>query len=227
MDSTLGVLCECLDADTCLDGGGEVSVFVKNPPPCQTFSPDPVSFDLLVSSAPDGTSPTIWALEFEADGLTLGVAPSSGILPLGRNVTVAVTGTPNGTDISGELISSFNLTYLGSVSSNPNSGTNTLQVVSTFYLCNAFQYAMPAEEGDRVSCEQCTSITGAGGVDCDSPGVTLASLPIRPGFWRSSPEALVVHECIHSGACVGNTTVSSADDYCEVGYKGPCESTVS
>ena len=233
VDSTLGVLCECLDADTCLDDGGEVSFGVNNPPPPATFRPNKVSFELLVSSAADGTTYTIWKLDFEADGLNLDVAPSSGMLPPGRDVTVAVTGTLSGQGMGGSLISRFNLTSVGSGSSNSTSDNNTLEVVSTFYLCEAYEYAVPPAdeipltEGNHVSCEQCASITGARGVGCDSPGATLAALPIRPGFWRSGQGSLVVHECVHSEACVGNTTVSSADDYCEVGYKGPCESAVS
>ena len=231
VDSTLGVLCECLNAGSCLDDGGEVSFYVEKRPPYETFSPDLVSFELLVSSAGDGTTYTIWNLTFEADGLHLDVAPSSGMLPPDRDVTVTVTGTPNRQCMGGDQISSFNLTSVGIASSKSAPSKKTLEVVSRFYLCQAYEYAVPVAEEvtpgeDHASCEQCASITGARGVGCDSPGATLASLPIRPGFWRSSHEPLVVHECLHSGACVGNTNVSSPDDYCEVGYKGPCESAV-
>ncbi|CAN0566941.1 unnamed protein product, partial [Laminaria digitata] len=55
-------------------------------------------------------------------------------------------------------------------------------------------------------------------------GATKALLPIQRGYWRSSRESLVVHECLQSEACLGATEVSSSDDYCADGYRGPCES---
>lgn len=223
VNSTLGVLCECLDADTCLDDGGEVSVCLNNLPRSDTFNPDTVSFELLVSSAEDGSTQSIWELDFEAEYLTLGVVPSSGILLPGGDVTIAVTGTSTRQDMGGNLISSFNLTSVGSINSNSTSGVS-LEVESTFFLCRPHEYADTLHvENDGVLCKQCSDITNAGGVDCKSPGATLTALPIKPGFWRSNNTKLVVHECFHSGACSGNTTVSTADDYCEFGYNGPCE----
>ncbi|CAN0362427.1 unnamed protein product, partial [Laminaria digitata] len=76
-----------------------------------------------------------------------------------------------------------------------------------------------------VSCEQCATITGDKGVNCGSPGATLASLPLRPGYWRSNVTSRVVRKCFNSAACTGKTEVSGSDDYCEEGYTGPCEST--
>ncbi|CAM9376759.1 unnamed protein product, partial [Laminaria digitata] len=221
VDSMLGVLCECLDVDTCLDDGGRISLALKTYQGNETYSPDPVSFELVVSSAGDGTTYAIWDLEFESEDLELDVSPSSGILPPGGNVTVAVTGTPSGQDVGGDLVSIFYLTFVGSASSNSTAGAR-LEVESTFYLCSAYEYALPlANETNGVSCEQCIFIEGREGVNCDSPGATLASLPIRQGYWRSSRESLVVHECFHSKACVGATEVSSADEYCRDGYQGP------
>ncbi|CAM9585921.1 unnamed protein product, partial [Laminaria digitata] len=52
-------------------------------------------------------------------------------------------------------------------------------------------------------CEQCISIEGGEGVDCDTPGATLASLPIREGYWRSSRDSVLVRECFSSDACAG------------------------
>ncbi|CAN0496997.1 unnamed protein product, partial [Laminaria digitata] len=70
-------------------------------------------------------------------------------------------------------------------------------------------------------CKRCVTIEDGQGVDCARPGATLVSLPIRKGYWRSSSTSLLVHECFHSEACAGNTEVSSSDDYCENGYRGP------
>ncbi|CAN0530171.1 unnamed protein product, partial [Scytosiphon promiscuus] len=54
------------------------------------------------------------------------------------------------------------------------------------------------------SCESCTSIGNEGeGVNCTTPGSTLVSLPIRPGYWRSGVTSTAVHKCRHRGACIG------------------------
>lgn len=223
VDSTLGVLCQCLDDETCVDDGGEVSLDVKTYPSTETYSPDTVSFELTVSSSGDETTYTIWELTFDADDLELDAAPSSGILPPGGSITVAVTGAPNGQDVGGDLLSRFYLKYAGSASSELSAGV-TLEVKSTLYLCSAFEYAKPlANDTKGVSCELCDSLEGGDGVDCESPGATLFSLPIRQGYWRSSQSSLVVFECFHAKACAGRTKILSADDYCEDGYKGPCE----
>lgn len=234
VDSALGVLCECLEADTCLhDGGGvggsALSAVLNTPPERETYSPDQVSFELVVSSEGDGTSYAIWNLEFEADDLELLVAPSSGIVPTGGNVTVSVTGTPAGQDVGGNLTSRFYLNSGGNTSAGGNSieGVDvTLAVESAFFLCSAFEYAVPLENDTiGVSCEQCVSIDGEEGVACERPGATLASLPIREGYWRSGRDSVRVHECFTSDACAGATVVASADDYCQDGYQGPCESS--
>ena len=82
------------------------------------------------------------------------------------------------------------------------------------------------DDAGGTSCEQCTTIDSAEGVDCESPGATKALLPIQQGYWRSSLKSLVGHECSQSEACMGAMEVSSSDDYCTDGHKGPCESTL-
>lgn len=222
-NSTLGVLCECLEGGECLDGGGELSLGLESSPDAMTFYPDPVSYKLVVSSAATGTTNAIWALHFDSVDLTLDVVPSSGVLPPGRSVTVTVSGTPSTRDVGGDLLSSFNVTSVASASSDAT-GDAHLDVNSKFYLCPAYEYADPVLGDDEgFSCEPCASIGEADGVDCDGAGATLASLPIREGYWRPSPDSLNVRACLHEEACVGATAVSSSDDYCEEGYRGPCE----
>ncbi len=221
VDSVLGVLCECLGDGVCLDGGGALSIGVKTPPANVTYRPDPVYFELVVTAAADGTTPVIWNLTYEADDLDLTPFPCSGVLPPGENVTVAVVGEPLRQDVGGSLASRFVATSVGSGGSDSTTGVE-VEVESNFYLCQAFEYAMPEDDGD-VTCEQCVTFNGAEGLDCQQPGATLASLPVKPGYWRSSPESLVVHPCIHPDACAGATQVSRSDDYCEAGYEGPCE----
>ena len=225
VNGTLGVLCECLDVDSCLNDGGELSLAVETPPASETYSPDTVSFDLVVSSAGNGTTHAIWDLAFEATYLNLKAVPSSGVLPPGGAVTVYVTGTAATQDAGGDVTSYFNLSSVGITNTSSTAIVKKLEVKSAFFLCSASEYAEPlADETNGVSCKQCISLEGGQGVDCESPGATLASLPIRQGYWRWSRESLVIHKCANSKACAGRTQVSSADDYCQGGYKGPCES---
>lgn len=148
--------------------------------------------------------------------MVLRALPSNGVLFPGENVTVKVHGNPSQQPVGGNLTSRFVVTSIGSDSSS------SMEVHSAFYLCGAFEYAKPLLNDTGVVCEQCATIHG-GGVDCELPGATLASLPILPGHWRSDLESLVIHWCIHPGSCSGGTEVSNSDDYCEDGYEGPCE----
>ena len=144
---------------------------------------------------------------------------------------MSVTGTPLMSDLGGDMTGSFVLSSAGTADSLDSADGVKLEVNSMFYLCRAYEYAKPLvgedDDGRGVSCEQCANIVGAEGVDCDNPGATLASLPIKEGFWRESRESSVIHGCLLEDACGGATKVSSSDDYCRDGYKGPCESTYS
>lgn len=239
-DSSLGVLCECLpNGGACLDDGATLSVVVKTPPDNVTFSPDYVSFELLVSASAaeeDGTTDAIWVLTYDSDKLALDIVPSSGILSPGDNTVVSVSGVPLEDDVGGDLTNSFTLTTVAGsdgVDGSSSTAVAELEVVSTFYLCSAFQFAVPTDDsssgatdgGQGIECEQCLELSGdAEGVDCTSPGATLASLPVRAGYWRESKESRTIHSCVYSGACAGATQVATSNDYCASGYKGPCES---
>lgn len=227
VNSVLGVLCECLEAGACLSDGVELSLEVKTHPASETYSPEPVSFELLVSLEGDRTEYAIWNLTFEAEGVKLDVVPSSGILPSGGNVTVMVTGTVATQDVGGNLTSNFNLTSVGRTNSSSNAALKALAVRSTFYLCLAHEFAALGIADDKsFVCESCFEIGDEGeGVNCDNPGATLVSLPIREGYWRSGNMSQAVHKCGHSGACIAATDIMSADGYCANGYRGPCEST--
>lgn len=232
VDSLLGVLCECLPDGSCLDNPETVSVEVKKAPRVETFMPDPVLFELLVSAAENGTTNSIWELAFESLELELEVIPSSGILRSGGDITVMVSGTPLSADVGGNLRSSFTITAVGGDTNDKAVvDTSKLDVVSTFYHCRGFEFAVPGEanesssgNGGDVKCRSCTSLSGdVEGVDCDDPGATLASLPLKKGFWRENSESEVVHSCINYEACAGATKVMASDDYCADGYIGPCE----
>lgn len=53
-----------------------------------------------------------------------------------------------------------------------------------------------------------------------SPNVngTLETLELEPGYWRSSTTSREIKECYETDSCVGGT-----EEYCAVGYDGPCE----
>ena len=231
VDSVLGVLCVCIDDDNpCLIDGGTLALGVTTDPQNVIFNPNPVHFELTVFAKEDGITLAIWNLSHWADDLELKVVPESGVLPPGESVAISVTGTPVGNDVGGVLASNFTLISVRKASlingSSDGIVVQTIEVWSTFYLCQAFQYAVPAGGGnstESVECKQCVDITGAEGVDCSKPGVTQASLPIKAGYWRASNTSLTVHSCLHSEACKGATVMASSDDYCVDGYQGPRE----
>ena len=231
VDSILGVLCVCIDDDTpCLIGGGTLVLEVTTDPKNVTYNPNPVQFELTVSAEEDGTTLAIWALSYRADDLELVVVPESGVLPPGENITISVTGKPGGDDVGGNLASSLTLISWGNApllsGSSEGSEVDTVEVRSMFYLCQAFQYAMLANGNDStesIECKQCAAIIGAEGVNCTKPGATRVSLPIREGYWRADGTSLTVHSCLHSEACKGATEMTSSEDYCAKGYRGPRE----
>ncbi|CAM9812841.1 unnamed protein product, partial [Ascophyllum nodosum] len=229
VDSVLGVLCVCIDDDTpCLIDGGTLALGVTTDPANVTYNPNPVKFELTVSAKEDGITLAIWNLSYWADGLELEVVPESGVLPPGESLTINVAGTPVGNDVGGNLASTFTLISVGNSSllTGGSGGiiVQNVEVRSTFYLCQAFQYAVPTvgdASTESVECKQCAAIIGAEGVDCIKPGATQASLPIRKGYWRANGTSLTVHSCLHSKACKGATVMTSSEDYCADGYQDP------
>eukprot|EP00752_Nemacystus_decipiens_P008150 g7289.t1 len=223
VDSDLGVLCECLENGDCLGRGGDLSIDVRTEPAAVTYSPDEVYYELTVAAGEEGTTPAIWNLTIVSDDLALLVFPSSGVLLPGDEATVSVTGTPLREDVGGDLVSRF---IVRSVVTGASGSTNAveLKITSAFFFCQAYEYAALPDDDDpdsSVLCEQCVTIVGDQGVDCERPGATLHTLPIREGYWRSSPGSLTIHPCLYSEACGGGTKVSSSDDYCREGYRGP------
>ena len=51
-------------------------------------------------------------------------------------------------------------------------------------------------------------------------GMTLETLDLMSGFYRTSNKSREVLECYREEACLGG---SNADTYCAEGYAGPCE----
>lgn len=216
LGGTLGVLCECLEDGDCIGGGGALSVELNTHPPSVVYYPDSIEFDLLISAAAEGTTSAIWELAVETDNLTVHAFPTKGVLPPGETALVNVDVSSPQQDGGGEKDISFLLSSVGGDTSD------SITVRTELYLCRASEYAVLAGN-ESVTCKRCADINGAEGVDCESPGSTLATLPIRPGYWRSSNDSEVIHACRHPNACTGATRVRSSSDYCLTGYTGPCE----
>lgn len=58
------------------------------------------------------------------------------------------------------------------------------------------------------------------GTNTSFTGVTLETIPILEGYYRSLSNSTDVRECYQLEACVGGDEV---DHYCKDGYEGPCE----
>eukprot|EP00611_Tribonema_gayanum_P007210 TRINITY_DN1653_c0_g1_i1.p1 TRINITY_DN1653_c0_g1~~TRINITY_DN1653_c0_g1_i1.p1 ORF type:complete len:1109 (+),score=308.99 TRINITY_DN1653_c0_g1_i1:195-3521(+) len=60
-------------------------------------------------------------------------------------------------------------------------------------------------------------------VECLEPGITTATLPLLPGYWRASLEVgqADILRCWNEKACRGGAAELSTDDYCDDGYEGP------
>ena len=54
-----------------------------------------------------------------------------------------------------------------------------------------------------------------------SAGMTLATLELERGFYRTSSESHEVLECHRKDSCIGGL---NASNYCAAGYEGPCKS---
>ena len=90
--------------------------------------------------------------------------------------------------------------------------------------------AYKAECLDCPECSDCTITSGNYTQTCaaplehtvaEEPGVTLETLKIEPGYWRTSNESDNILACYNAVACVGGG--AGAETLCAPGYKGPCE----
>ena len=58
------------------------------------------------------------------------------------------------------------------------------------------------------------------GAVAHSRGITVETLAVEKGYFRTSNRSHDVRECYHKNSCSGG---SDADTYCSSGYRGPCE----
>ena len=85
------------------------------------------------------------------------------------------------------------------------------------------------ECGDWDECSGCAIERGDTTSACEAPlehttadedGITLATLNISAGYWRTSTESDNILACFNANACRGGVSESG---YCSPGYKGPCK----
>jgi predicted outer membrane repeat protein len=74
---------------------------------------------------------------------------------------------------------------------------------------------------DSKQCIACDSSI----YNCTTTGITVATLPLKQGYWRVNLETQSVLECWESSACNGGSANTSVNDYCANGYTGPCKYT--
>ena len=76
--------------------------------------------------------------------------------------------------------------------------------------CALGEYRVLLEEDPSLASEigsssnvigKCVSCEPIEGVDCDKPGITIQTLPIQTGYWRSDDLSIAVEKCYNEDAC--------------------------
>ena len=76
-------------------------------------------------------------------------------------------------------------------------------------------------ETSGAACEECPA-----GTQCESAGISIRSLVLSPGWWRSSETSTDARPCpLGAAACPGSTGADQG--YCAQGYVGPLCDSVS
>jgi predicted outer membrane repeat protein len=83
-----------------------------------------------------------------------------------------------------------------------------------------------SEYSDGAVCSRCNEQH----YDCSAVGLTAATLPLRPGYWRADASTIIPRKCWYARACSGGApaaatagSAAAASNYCAAGYTGPCE----
>ncbi|GMI04648.1 hypothetical protein TrVE_jg1407 [Triparma verrucosa] len=72
--------------------------------------------------------------------------------------------------------------------------------------------------GEVLAIDRCLDCPPEG-TECAETGLTLESMKLLPGFWRTSPSSIDVLKCSNEAACIGNENST-----CFTGHRGPlCE----
>ncbi|GMH77019.1 hypothetical protein TL16_g07263 [Triparma laevis f. inornata] len=75
-----------------------------------------------------------------------------------------------------------------------------------------YYFIQDLNDGDFIGwCEQCPENT-----DCDEAGLNITTLPVSPGYWRSSTESHIIVQCYTPAACI-----QTNGEQCRYGHHGP------
>jgi hypothetical protein len=104
--------------------------------------------------------------------------------------------------------------------------TNTPAISSMDCTCSKseFRALEPPEANTTHYIGQC--LTCPDGTDCSEPGITVESLPLLKGYWRSTASSHNIVQCYTKKACTHpNRTTTAADfsldNQCAEGHTGP------
>ncbi|GMI14345.1 hypothetical protein TrVE_jg11238 [Triparma verrucosa] len=89
-------------------------------------------------------------------------------------------------------------------------------VDKTACSCDRQYYFVEEPDGDFIgSCKECPENT-----NCDQAGLNLATLPVNPGYWRSSNDSSNIVKCYTEDSCNQKTNQTNRTQ-CSDGHKGP------
>ena len=168
------------------------------------------------SSCPDGTYGHAIGLRSAAECEPCpegGYCVSGGLF---RCATGSFNPTPNAVDASAckSCSAHFNAEHLTTASKGASDPAQCICAIG-YYNDAALDEARSC-----VSCDDATML-------CARSGLTLATLPLRSGFWRHSNKTAAVYDCNTAGdssACLGGEWMGTDAASCRDGHEGPrCE----
>eukprot|EP00752_Nemacystus_decipiens_P010943 g9725.t1 len=165
------------------------------------------------------TSSVSLSEEFDEEDMDWKVFPSTGMLLPGQSVDLRVASSPSD-DFDG--IATTTVVVNGEALNATAEVDVSFDVA--FYHCDVGEVWKMAETNtSSSSCEICADVVEdrAEGIDCEKPGSTTRALPVKSGFWRTTLDSFVIHECLNPDACRGGASVTSVTQYCNEGYEGP------
>jgi hypothetical protein len=91
--------------------------------------------------------------------------------------------------------------------------------------CEPGYFNLPSSSPSSAFVGECLKCPDDAG-DCTERGVALATLPLKDGTWRSSPDSIEIEFCYSEHACVqpddpNEITAATTDYQCAEGHTGP------
>ncbi|GMI20715.1 hypothetical protein TeGR_g3237, partial [Tetraparma gracilis] len=104
--------------------------------------------------------------------------------------------------------------------------TNTPATSSLDCTCSKSEFRVLEPPGMNTTHYIGQCLTCPDGTDCSDPGITVESLPLKQGYWRSNSSSHNIVQCYTEAACTHpNRTTTAADfsldNQCKEGHTGP------